>query len=115
MIARAWRGRSTVADGPRYVEHLEQSVFPQLEQLDGHQSAYLLQRTVGGDVEFLVITLWDSLDVIRQFAGDDVGTAVVEPAARALLSDFDEHVDHYEVALPRAKTLGASSQPKVKT
>jgi heme-degrading monooxygenase HmoA len=101
VIARTWRGRSTAASSQRYVEHLEQTVFPQLEQLEGHRRAYLLQRTVGDEVEFLVVTLWDSLDVIRQFAGDDVGTAVVEPAARAVLSTFDEHVAHYDVALPR--------------
>jgi heme-degrading monooxygenase HmoA len=99
MTARVWRGESTVTNGPRYVEHLERSVFPQLTEIDGHRSAHLLQRTVGDRVEFVVMTLWDSMDAIRQFAGDGVETAVVEPAAREVLSGFDESVAHYEVVL----------------
>jgi heme-degrading monooxygenase HmoA len=83
MIARVWRGRSTVTDGPRYVEHLEESVFPQLRQIQGHRSAHLLQRPVGDRVEFMVISVWESIEAIRQFAGDDLDTPVVEPAGRA--------------------------------
>ena len=99
MIARVWRGASTVPNGQRYVEHLERSVFPHLTAIAGHRSSHLLQRTVGDRVEFVVTTLWESMDAIRQFAGDDLETAVVEPAARRVLSDFDELVAHYELVL----------------
>jgi hypothetical protein len=42
MIARVWRGEATIDNAPRYVDHLEGSVFPQLERLSGHEGAYLL-------------------------------------------------------------------------
>jgi heme-degrading monooxygenase HmoA len=59
----------------------------------------VLRRDVEeGVVEFLVITRWDSLDAIRAFAGPTPEVAVVEPAARTLLSDFDDFVRHYELA-----------------
>jgi hypothetical protein len=39
------------------------------------------------------------MEAVRRFAGDEPERAVVEPAARAVLSDFDESVRHYEVVL----------------
>ena len=60
-------------------------------------AALLLQRSAEGSVEFLVLTLWDSMDAVREFPGPDPERAVVEPNARAVLSDFDELVRHYDV------------------
>ena len=39
----------------------------------------------------------DSLDAVKQFAGPEPDVAVVEPAAKALLSTFDDTVRHFEV------------------
>ena len=99
MIFRVWRGEATVEDAPRYVDHLERSVFPLLGAIEGHEDAYLLQRPIGDRVEFLVITVWHSMDAVRRFAGAEPATAVVESEARAVLFAFDETVDHYEVVL----------------
>jgi hypothetical protein len=49
-------------------------------------------------VEFIAITLWESIDAIRKFAGDSIDGAVVEPEARAVLSGFDDFVRHFELA-----------------
>jgi heme-degrading monooxygenase HmoA len=56
-----------------------------------------MRREVGGSVEIRVLTLWASLDAIRAFAGADLTTAVVEPAAEAVLTSYDITVDLYEV------------------
>jgi heme-degrading monooxygenase HmoA len=48
-------------------------------------------------VEFVVITLWDSMQAVRAFAGDTPDVAVIEPAARAVLAAFDQFVRHYTV------------------
>ena len=47
-------------------------------------------------VEFITLTLWDSLDAIRQFAGPDYTKAVVVPEAEALLIRHDAESVHYE-------------------
>ncbi len=44
------------------------------------------------------MTTFDDLDAIRGFAGDDYETAVVAPAARAVLVRFDERVRHFDTA-----------------
>lgn len=99
MIGRVWRGWTTAELAPGYVAHLHDTTFPELAGIDGHAGAYALRRETGGEVEFLVLTLWRSLDAVRAFAGDDYELAVVPPEAERVLTRFDETVSHYEVAL----------------
>ena len=98
MIARLWRGQATNAQADAYFRHVTGTVFPSLKDLAGHRGAWLLRRQAEGQTEFLALTLWESLDSIRAFAGDDIATAIVEPEARAVLADFDKFARHYEVA-----------------
>lgn len=98
-ILRLWKGRATAAKAGDYVRHASQTVFPEVQSLPGHRGAYLLRRSVANGVELTVLTLWDSMDAVRGFAGPDPERAVVEPAARAALSDFEETVTHYEVVV----------------
>ena len=97
MIARVWRGRANGHNAPHYRAHATQRVFPSLKSLPGHRGAYLLEREARGEVEFLAVTLWDGVDAIKAFSGDDPEVAIVEPEARAVLSDFDDFARHYEV------------------
>jgi heme-degrading monooxygenase HmoA len=97
MIARIWSGRATPANAGHYQRHFTDDVAPQLKSIPGNLGAYLLRRETDGRVEFVAVTLWDSLDTVTQFTGPDPSIAIVEPAARAVLSDFDPDVRHYEV------------------
>lgn len=96
-IARVWKGETRPAQAGQYVQHLKENVFPQLRQIAGHRRAQLLRRAVDGAVEFLVVTVWDSMEAVRNFAGEKPEKAVVAPQAQALLSRFDDSVSHYEV------------------
>jgi len=97
LILRMWRGRTTPQKSRDYVEHVTGKVFPALQAIDGHRGAYLLRRSVDDEVEFVVLTLWESMDAVRKFAGPKPENAVVEPEARAVLADFDELVAHFEI------------------
>src|SRR4029079_3679556 len=98
MIARTWRGQATAANAEAYHRHFITSVAPHLRDIAGYQGGYLLRRETDGQVEVLAVTLWDSRASIEKFAGANPDAAVVEPEARAVLSDFDDFVRHYEVA-----------------
>ncbi len=95
MVVRVWRGQATRENAPAYYRHVTGKVFPELKEIAGHKGAYLLQRETAAGVEFLAVTMWESLDSIRAFAGNDAETAVVEPAAQAVLSDFDDFARHF--------------------
>ena len=97
MIARIWRGRAAREKAAGYAAHATERVFPSLLGIPGHRGALLLRREAEGGVEFLAVTLWESLAAIEAFAGADAERAVVEPEARAVLTEFDGFARHYEV------------------
>jgi heme-degrading monooxygenase HmoA len=98
MIVRIWRGQAASGNADAYHRHVTTNVFPALNDIPGHHGAYLLRREADGQVEFLAVTFWDSIESIKTFAGRNPDIAVVEPEARAVLSDYDDFVRHYEVA-----------------
>ena len=98
MIARHWRGVAPENTAASYLDHLCKQTLPRLKALDGHRGAFVLQRKLGDEIEFVVLTLWDSLVAVRAFAGEDYEAAVVPPEARRLLAKFDERVAHYDVS-----------------
>ena len=97
MVARVWRGYAAPAESQLYPQHLLGSVRPKLDRMAGFRGMYLLRRAGSEEVEFLVLTLWESMDAVRRFAGERPESAVVEPEARAALVRFDDSVKHYEV------------------
>ena len=97
MIGRLWRGWTTKENAPKYQALLESEVLPGIHRVDGYHGAYLLRRELPDEVEFVTITLFESFDAVRRFAGDDYEKAVVPPAARRLLARFDERSTHYDV------------------
>ena len=60
-------------------------------------------------IEFVTITLFESLDAVREFAGDDYEAAVVLPEARRLLSRFDPRSRHYETLLEPPQSTSIAS------
>lgn len=97
MIARIWHAWAKPENVARYRQHFTTSVRPHVEALSGFCGHYVLERIGSGEVEIVVVTLWDSFASIAAFTGPDTRRAVVEDAAAAALSRFDDHVDHYEV------------------
>ncbi len=97
MVLRLWRGRTTPAHAPDYIDYFHRTVIPELREIEGFLGTSLLRERHADLVEFLVVTRWASLDAVRAFAGDHLEAAVVHPAAAALLVDYDPTVRHYEL------------------
>jgi len=98
MITRVWHGWAPAAGADAYQEHFRTDVLRNLERVAGFRGAQLWRREDDGQVEFVAVTTFDSVDDVRRFAGVDYERAVVEPEARKVLSRFDERCAHYEVA-----------------
>lgn len=97
-VLRLWRGATTPAQLPAYLEHLRTRVEPVLGTIDGYLGVAVLTRPVDTLVEIVVMTRWRSLADVTAFAGPDIDAAVVEPEARALLAEYDSLVRHFSVA-----------------
>ena len=99
MIVRTWSARATGDGSKKYISHFRRKVLPQLQRIRGYRGALLLRRGENEEVEIQVLTFWNSMAAIRQFAGTDPERAVVEDEARAVLKDFDSWVTHSQVVL----------------
>jgi len=97
MVLREWRGRALAGNAEAYPAHFRAQVLPELRRLPGFLGATLGRRDVGGKIEFLVLTRWESMAAITAFAGSDPGRAVVEPGGVAALADFETKVAHHQV------------------
>jgi heme-degrading monooxygenase HmoA len=98
-VVRSWSARAMPAGADAYVAHFRSSVLPELQRLRGHRGAMVLRRSQDGLIRITVLTLWTSMAAVAEFAGADTDAAVVEPAARDVLADFDARVEHFELAL----------------
>ena len=96
-VLRVWKARSTPEKVALYERHLTDTVLPGLRAIAGFRGACLLKRPANGSVEVEVHTVWESMDAVRKFAGDDPSRAVVESEARAGLTGFDNTVTHFEI------------------
>jgi antibiotic biosynthesis monooxygenase (ABM) superfamily enzyme len=99
VIARLWRGWTTPENAAAYESFLRTKMFPTIHDVPGFLGADLLRRDADGEVAFVTITRFESLDAVRRFAGEEYERAVIEPEARALLSRFDESSEHFDVVL----------------
>jgi len=95
MITRIWHGCTKPENADAYHQLLTTKILPGIHCVKGYHGTYLLRRELKEEVEFITLTLWESLDAIREFAGQDYEMAVVPPEARTLLVRFDERSEHY--------------------
>jgi heme-degrading monooxygenase HmoA len=102
MIGRLWSGRTPPSNADDYEAFLRDDLLPEVARLDGARGAYVLRRAVPGGVEFVTLTLFDSLEAVRRFAGADADVPVIEPRAAELLAEYDERVRHFEVVVRQA-------------
>lgn len=108
MVLRTWNAITrSPSEADQYALHLRDTVFPHLHTIPGHLGSYLLQRRPaenrspkpGSAIGVMVITVWESHEAVRAFAGDDLGIAVIDPAVRGLFVNVDERVTHYDVMI----------------
>ncbi len=97
MIARIWHGRTPVSKGDAYIEYLKVSGVRELQETRGNRGVFLLRRVGPSEAEFLVVSLWESFESIRAFAGSDLEKARYFPEDREFLLEFEPNVAHYEV------------------
>jgi hypothetical protein len=94
VIVRTWSARATETGAEDYRNYFEKTLLPELKALGGFHGALLLSRAVGELVELTAHTMWESEEVIRAFAGEDISAAKVEPEALAMLRESDPTVTH---------------------
>jgi hypothetical protein len=99
MISRIWHGYTSPANANKYETLLKSEIFTGIQnrKIEGYKGIQLFRRSLDNEVKFITVMWFDSIEAVRTFAGENYETSVVPPAARAVLSHFDEKSQHYEV------------------
>jgi heme-degrading monooxygenase HmoA len=97
MIARIWRGAVAEADRDAYAEYMDATGVAGYTSTPGNRGVWMLRRDVDDKTEFLMFTLWDSMEAVEAFAGERPEVAVFYPEDDRFLVERDEFVSHYEV------------------
>lgn len=97
MIARIWKGAVRRADGDRYAAYMLETGVAGYARTPGNRGAWMLRRDAGDRTEFLMFTLWDSIEAVKAFAGEDYEKAVFYPEDDRFLVERDLVATHYQV------------------
>jgi heme-degrading monooxygenase HmoA len=97
LIARIWKGAVRQDDGDAYAEYMQTTGIPGYATAAGNRGVWMLRRNVGENSEFLMFTLWESLDAVKAFAGEDYERAVFYPEDDRFLTERDLVSSHYDV------------------
>jgi heme-degrading monooxygenase HmoA len=97
LIARVWHGATDAARGDEYADYLERTGARECRATPGNRGVFVLRRIKHDRAEFTFISLWESIDAIRRFAGDDYEKAHYYPEDRDFLIELEPFVEHYDV------------------
>jgi heme-degrading monooxygenase HmoA len=97
MIARIWQGETNVDLMEAYTDFLERTAVEDYRSVTGNQGLVFFRRLNGEKAEFTLISYWESLDAVKNFAGEDYEKAKYYPEDKKFLLSFAPRVVHYEV------------------
>lgn len=96
MIARMWKGATRADDADSYLAYLRETGLEEYRATPGNLAVMALRRVDPRKAEFLLVSLWESEEAIRAFAGEPLDRAVFYPQDDRYLIERDEHVQHFE-------------------
>src|SRR5262245_42058023 len=97
MIARIWHGVTPSSKADQYLDYLNKTGIPDYRATEGNQGVFVMRKIEANRAHFLLLTLWESLDAIKRFAGPDFEKARYYPEDDEYLLEREPTVDHYEV------------------
>lgn len=97
MIARIWRGVTPESKKDEYYQYLLKTGVKNYRAPGGNRGVYVLRQLKNSQAEFMLISLWDSFEDIKKFAGQDFEKAVYYPEDKEFLLELEPNVLHYEV------------------
>jgi len=97
MIARIWHGKTKLEDYEEYTEFTKKAAIPDYSKTPGFIKLSFLRNIKNNEGHFTLITYWENLEVIKNFAGEDFEKAKYYPEDKNFLLEFEEKVEHFEV------------------
>ncbi len=96
MTVRIWHGVTSATKADEYHSYLNQTGVPDYQATERNRGVYVLRRIEDARVHFLKVSLGDSTNTIKGFAGLDPERARYYPEDEEFLVEFEA----YPRALP---------------
>jgi len=96
-IARIWKGEAEKSKADAFLDYMMKTGVKDFRVKEGNLGVFVLRRSGRKHVEFLMISLWDSINAIRDFAGKEIDKASYYPEDEKYLVKLEPEVKHYEV------------------
>lgn len=109
MIVRIWHGATKASQAGEYLDYLNKTGIPDYRATPGNCGAFVLRRIEGEQAHFMTLSLWDSIESIKQFAGADHELARYYPEDEKYLLEFEPKVQHYEIFSGADETIPGQS------
>ena len=109
MIARLWHGAVPADKADAYTKYLHETGVPDLQSTEGNEGVYVLRAIEDDVAHYLLLSLWNSVDSISAFAGDDIERARYYPKDSDYLLELEPTVSHYEVITAPEKEDGSDA------
>ncbi len=99
MIARTWHGRVPASKADAYEAFLHRTGLADIAATPGNRGLIVLRRTMDGVTHFVLTSLWDSVEAIQRFAGEEYARARYYDEDDDYLLEREPFVTHYDVIL----------------
>jgi heme-degrading monooxygenase HmoA len=97
-VLRKWTGRIRAADQQEYGAYVARTGIVDYGRTPGNLGFQILMRPLGdGTCEVTTLSWWESIEVIRGFAGDEPDLARYYPEDDRFLLDRPKYVEHHQV------------------
>ncbi len=97
IIIRLWHGRTAKEDFETYSQFMRERAAPDYASVEGNLACYFLRQVDDEVAHFLLVTLWDSMDAVKAFAGPDPTIAKYYPEDNSFLLEKEPTSQLYEV------------------
>lgn len=111
-VVREWRGRVSRERADDYLDVLRATGLKNYAATPGHLGTLVLRRDGPAETEYVLLTLWASMDVVHRFAGADPGRAVYYPEDEGYLLEKPPRLHHYRLVAP-AEGSGPAAWPPI--
>ena len=97
MIVRTWHGRTRLSDGDEYEAFTIERATPDYSSVAGLENLFFTRRNEGDVSHFLLVTVWDSIESVKKFAGENPEVAKYYPEDDGYLLEKEEYSQNYQV------------------
>ena len=96
-IMRLWHGEVSIEKADDYEKFMIEKAAPDYSSIDGLLNLYFQRKDETTKAHFLLVTIWDSLESIKRFAGEEPELAKYYLEDDDFLLKKEKHTSMYNI------------------